>query len=197
MRVLTVHKSGGQYKPAHVRWMRDQLKHYNFYVLSDVVYPDVNKINLEHGLPGWWSKMELFRPDIERGFLYVDLDSVIVQGEDIKTLHELKRDKLTMWKDHHRKKEYNTSIMWVEGAECDRIWREFHNNKEEIMANYRDDQGFISEVLGDVESLYDNTDIQSYKVHRLDTHEPKAPVVTFHGKPKPWDVKKDWIPECD
>lgn len=46
--------------------------------LSDVDVPGVKCIPLVHDWPGWWAKLELFRPDIKGDFLTTDLDNVFL-----------------------------------------------------------------------------------------------------------------------
>lgn len=50
-----------------------------FVCLSNVPVEGVETIPLRDNLPGWWSKIELFRPGLFEGrVLYIDLDVVIV-----------------------------------------------------------------------------------------------------------------------
>lgn len=55
-----------EYGPEHVRWLRDQIPGklgtaYRFVCLSDIQIFGVDVIPLRDDLPGWWSKLELFR----------------------------------------------------------------------------------------------------------------------------------------
>lgn len=82
-RVLTVLRSGGDFKPLHVQAMQRQVKRWapagtEFACLSDVNVPGVETIPLAHKWPRWWAKMEMFRPDIPGDFLYTDLDNVLL-----------------------------------------------------------------------------------------------------------------------
>ena len=54
---------------------------HTFVCLTNVEIPGCNVIPLQHHWPGWWSKLELFRPDLfgkEDRVLYLDLDVVVV-----------------------------------------------------------------------------------------------------------------------
>lgn len=56
---------------------------YDFYCLTNDMTADVPaiKIELQYAWPGWWSKMELHRPDLPPGrTLYMDLDSHVVNN---------------------------------------------------------------------------------------------------------------------
>lgn len=81
-RVLTVLRSGGEYTPAHVWAMQRQVEQWapgaRFACLSDVEIPGVETIPLKHDWPHWWAKLELFDPELPGGFLYTDLDNVII-----------------------------------------------------------------------------------------------------------------------
>ncbi len=81
-RVLTVLRSGGEYGPEHVQAIQRQLRKWapkaTLTCLSDVEVPGVERIPLQHDWPGWWAKIELFRPELPGDFLYTDLDNVIL-----------------------------------------------------------------------------------------------------------------------
>jgi hypothetical protein len=50
----------------------------DFICLSDIPVPGVDCIPLEYDWPGWWSKLEVFRPDLHGDLLFTDLDNVIL-----------------------------------------------------------------------------------------------------------------------
>lgn len=79
---MTVLRSGGEYGPEHVLAIKRQIEQWapdaRLQCLSDVDIPGVETTPLLHKWPRWWPKVELFRPDIEPGFLYTDLDNVII-----------------------------------------------------------------------------------------------------------------------
>lgn len=94
--VACVLKSGGDFDAEYVERLRDGVsKHlgpHRFVCLSDVPVP-CERISLKHDLPGWWSKMELFRPDTGLGdIFYLDLDTVIVG--DLSPLLDMDRPRL-------------------------------------------------------------------------------------------------------
>lgn len=56
---------------------------YKFYCLTNDLTSEIPaiKIPLKHNWPGWWSKIELHRPDLPEGrTLYLDLDSHIISN---------------------------------------------------------------------------------------------------------------------
>lgn len=85
--VVTVLRSGGEFNATHVQAMQRQVTQWGptgtrFVCLSDVPVEGVETIPLLHKWPGWWAKIELFRPDIKGDFLFTDLDNVIVGPMD-------------------------------------------------------------------------------------------------------------------
>lgn len=86
--VACVLRSGGEYQPEHVKHLRSNVKKYlafphRFVCVTDTPIEDVHCILLRHNWPGWWSKMELWRPGLFGGtVLYFDLDTVLVSSID-------------------------------------------------------------------------------------------------------------------
>jgi len=102
MRIVTVLRSGGDFTPKHVQVLAKQIEQYAFphtlEVLSDIDVPGVIRIPLTYNWPGWWSKMEVMRPDVEGDILYFDLDTIVIDSlEPI-----LKTKRLTMLRDFYR-----------------------------------------------------------------------------------------------
>ena len=67
--ILCVLKSGGVYDIEWVRKLRDGVsrnlsQEHRFVCLSDVPVP-CRRIPIEHHWPGWWSKIEMFKPGLE------------------------------------------------------------------------------------------------------------------------------------
>lgn len=81
-RVLTVLRTGGEYTDQHVLAIKRQLAKYapdaHLVCLTDVDVAGVDCVPLHNRWPGWWSKIELFRPDLCGNYLYTDLDNVIL-----------------------------------------------------------------------------------------------------------------------
>jgi len=87
LNIACVCKSGGQYSKTDVerlqRMVSDNMKStFNFICLTDDLsiagVCDVEP--LLHNLPGWWSKLELFRPGLFDGpVLYMDLDTLVLK----------------------------------------------------------------------------------------------------------------------
>ena len=199
MRILTVLKSGGEYKPAHVLALKAQCAKYApnaaFMCLTDMDVSGVETAPLLHKWPGWWSKLEMFRPDVTGDFVYMDLDTVIVGPLDglagVSQLAML-RD---AYRDGKRAKEgLQSSVMVLPENERSLIWNEFIVNPALAMAFNRagGDQRFLEHFwLNRATRLQDLLpgQIVSWKVDcKLEQVPPNARVVFFHGQPRPWAV---------
>lgn len=81
-RVLTVLRASKDFQPQHVQAMQRQLARHapdaELLCLSDVDVPGVRCAQLKYGWTDWWSKMEVFRPEIKGDLLLTDLDNIFV-----------------------------------------------------------------------------------------------------------------------
>lgn len=188
--VATVLRSGGHYAADYVERIKADLEKHSpgvrLVCLSDCDVP-CKRIPLIHNWPGWWSKIELFRPRLFRGHvLYLDLDTVIVG--DIAPLF---RDRFTALPDFYRPNEgIGSGVMAWRGG-MSHLYAEFAKAPDRWMGRCTTrqcwgDQGFIqshaaAERFGD--------DAQSAKIQG---DRRKARVICFHGQPRPRDVGWDY-----
>jgi len=149
--------------------------------LSDV---DVScyRIPLKHNWPGWWSKIELFRPIWDAPVVYLDLD-VTVRG----SLDLFIRERLTLATDFLDDNRANSSVMaWTDTPT--HLYDTFSRDPESHMAQHKrwpdiGDQSYIeSQVVPDT---FPRQMVASYRRDGLNTD---SPVVAYHGKPKPWEI---------
>jgi hypothetical protein len=198
MRVVTVLKSGGDFKPLHVQALQKQVGKWapfaTFQCLTDMDVPGVDCIPLKRNWPGWWSKMELFDPELPGGFLFMDLDTVIVGPlDDIE-----KVDKLTLLRDFYRdgvklREGLGGGLIYFPaGDERQPLWNDFNIRPSLTMAmNRRGDQHYFEHFWlrrGDRWQNVVPSQVVSYKVHCTHGIPPDARVLCFHGKPRPWEV---------
>src|SRR3990172_8259243 len=86
--VACVLRSGGDFAPEHVWALKRGVNKYlqmphEFRILTDYTFAGPAGSKLREAWPGWWSKLELFRPGTFSGpVLYFDLDTVIVGSID-------------------------------------------------------------------------------------------------------------------
>lgn len=192
MIIATVLKTGGEYQEKHVEWLRDQCERHipqgQFTCLTDGS-PDCHTIPLTENLPGWWSKMELFR--IEGPVLYFDLDTMIVGSCD-HWLEEIKHSKFALLRDIYRGKRnkhaMGSGIMYWSG-DMSHVWDAYceDGRPTDVPGG---DQSYLEAAVRTAEYIQDFTDdVVSYKAQIRDGNykKEKASVIYFHGKPRPWD----------
>lgn len=173
--VYAVLKSGGWCGPEHAQRLAASIP--GLTLLTDMDVPGVNCVPLKHGWQGWWSKLELCRPDIDGDVLYFDLDTLIYG--DVKPLM-VGRDALL---GDFYKPRLESGVMYLTEASRRKIWKRFTADPKGAMKQYRMDGKFFADCLphaADLRKLVPG--IHSYKVHgkRADTR-----VLCFHGKPRP------------
>lgn len=211
--IACVLKTGGwknrhinvEYHPRQVIWLRDQIaKHvkcdYRFVCLSDIDIEGVEVIPLDDDLPGWWSKIELFKHRMGPVF-YLDLDTVII--DDITHMVKYSH-KFSVLRNLSSKApgRIGSGIMAWNG-DYSHIYKTFIKSQEKYMAEYTTsdrwgDQAFINEHAGvNFELLQDIFPFQmgSYKFD-FGQKDPwrGTRIVIFHGEPKPWETTHSWVP---
>jgi hypothetical protein len=208
--VLCVLKSGGDYNAEYVRKLRDGVAlhltiPHRFVCLSDVPVP-CERIPLRHGWPGWWSKLEIFRPDVITGpTLYLDLDTIIVGNLD--AVATIPYDFAMLNIREKDTKVGNSGAMWIAKpfpnvyerfAEKPDYWIDYH--VKHAHDRYMGDQAFISDCFPTIPKLNHALPgfFKSYKYDRLQNERPTdCAVVCFGGPPRPaqaggW-VKQAWV----
>lgn len=188
MKILTVYKSGGDYRPEHVEALQRQCGKY----APGVPFVCLDDDNLVHGWPGWWSKMEAFRwlgP-----VLYLDLSNVIngMLGAMLRIAQEC--DFVVNRDPSPRIRKVQSCVMAWSG-DMHYLYEAFHAKAKQAMREYTKarwwgDQGFIEAHANSWQYWQDllPNAVASYKKHWI-TGEIKNPVIiNYHGKPKPWEA---------
>jgi hypothetical protein len=191
--VVCVLRSGGAYGPEYVERLAAGVRRYSgwpFVALSDQAL-ECRTIPLEHAWPGWWSKIELFRPGLFEGpVLYLDLDTVIT-GSLAPLM--ARRHRFTMLADFFKPQFPASGVMaWC--GDWSRIYQTFAAAPEAHMARCRTrqcwgDGGFIARQLREPPELWQALApglIVSRKVQA--TRNADERVVCFHGRPRPAEV---------
>jgi len=161
--VLTVYWEGRFREREYTRdWVRkfrrmvgEALPHAEFRCLTNVGIEGVETIPLKHEYPGWWSKVELFRPDlpVEGRLLYLDLDTLIVGDLTELTLFESTPAFMPPSYKIHSTQEvggedvvnvYNSSvIVWNKGQGTE-LYEHFDSIKMNSLRGDQDWFGYIS-----------------------------------------------------
>ena len=207
--VLSVLKSGGSYDPEWVlKLERAVARHLSvphvFKCLSDVEAP-CERIPLKHGWPGWWSKIELFRPGVVNGpTLYLDLDTVLVGSID--ALADMPDD-FSIMRNLNMPHMPGSAVMWFKQAAPRAVYDTFAENPEHYISQYSDktqgcymgDQAFIWDAMNrKVKYLTDRVPglIRSYRRHCMAGVPDGCAVVAFGGDKKPSTVNEKWVKEA-
>ena len=199
LQVILVLKGGGDFKPEHVHRLAGQIKKHltiphKIFCLTDYYggyIENIEAIPLLDKLPGWWSKIEIFRAFTNA--LYFDLDTTIIGNIDF--LGE-KPSSFVALKTRHR--SMGSGIMRWHG-DLSILYKCFMESSKRLMESFKWDQEFINFWLYEsgvklqyFQKLFPG-EIISYKNDYLPTHEkgipiPKPSIIYFHGKPRPWDI---------
>lgn len=197
--VLTVYRSGGAYSEEYVHRLKAGVESHltiphRFVCLSDVAIDGVECIPLELGLPGWWSKPEIFRPDLPfNRVLYLDL-SCIVRGllDDMAM-----QDDICITSDWYYGGPSQSVLLYNVGDFAN-LWESFAADPAKWMT---EGDKMIAPNFGD-QILVRNLPVPnmkywqdvlpghlvSYKVHCQTGIPVNARLVKFHGNPKPHHV---------
>lgn len=160
------------------------LKDHRFVCLSNVDVP-CERIPLKHDWPGWWAKLELFRPDIEaEKILAIDLDTAIVGDlTDIAS-----QDKFTMirgFKGNTDGKRKGSGLMML--TDRSQVWNAWDGN----YSSMRGDQDFIGPFCEQVWQDVVPNQVVSFKHHAREKIPSGARVVCFHGTPRPHELPEN------
>lgn len=195
IKLISVCKTGGVYDARYVRALYNSLcvwagTNFEFVCLTDLEEDVPGKITLRDNLPGWWSKIEIFKfcgPAI-----YFDLDTVIV-GSLLPFISEIERcpqDQFFMLKAFNSFRRYASGIMawngdfsFIHSNFKKGLISKFHWDQKYI-ANARQPDGFVQELCPGV---------YSYKHHCKQALPVDARVICFHGEPRPHQVNTKWM----
>lgn len=205
--VICVLKSGGNYNAEWVaKLQRGVTAHlpieHRFVCLTDMKVR-CESIPLMHDWPGWWSKIELFRPGvITAPALYIDLDNVIVR--DITPLTKCKHD-FAMLPNFNREQYASSCVMWFGKQAPHTVYNKFRANPAGWIKHHEDkrdgpylgDQAFISDCFGGVPRIeLPKLTVVSYRKHVQKTGElpESAAMVAFGGSLKPNTINTErWL----
>jgi hypothetical protein len=207
MKVICVYKTGGDYSYEYVHRLHcvteDNLTiPHDFLCLTDD--PRVTGepiIRLKHDWPGWWSKIELFRPDLpDDDYLYLDLDTLILKNIDRLAEAATKVDfaMLRAFRSHHGTERPISGIMMGRFRNHARIYETFVTNPDAWIRDtavhgrgpgMKGDQGFIGKMMTwNVPKIQDLVP-EGYVIHKFHWNElgkipENAHVLEWSGKPR-------------
>ena len=192
--VCCVLRSGGDFLPEHVDRLRAQVATHlpgaRFCCLTDMPVAGQGVFRLAYKWPGWWSKMEVFRPDLSGDILMMDLDSSLVG--DLSDMAGIGR--LAIMRDVYRPAGLQSSVMFLPEAERAVVWDKWMRNPHRWMSRFKrgGDQAFLETLWLDRAARWQDVlpgQVVSYKADGCAEQLPhNARFVAFHGRPRPWDV---------
>lgn len=199
---------GNKYNPAYVYALRDMVAEYltiphEFKCISTLHLPGIFTVKPFVPYQGWWSKMNLFAPRMAIGpSLYFDLDVAICGSLDYLvdyTKHTFAapanwaqsgwggiQSSVMAWSGNWTRPLDAIMPLWPD--------RYINGAGHTILGgkSFWGDQEFLWDLLGD--DWVRIPRICSYKYHCREGSIPKdASVITFHGPPKPIEVRDEWI----
>lgn len=196
---LTVLKSGGLYEPAHVASLASAVTTHGpgfsrFIALSDLemTMAGVDVVPLRHDWPGWWAKLEAFRPDLGAGLkVLCDLDTIVAGP-----LSMLCQPGTATLEDYFHKDRVSSALMRWEATDLAFLYEAFSQNSTAWMKPgscgpvpnaVHGDQVVIDHLLKSrglrpafLQKLYPGL-VDFYAAHRGIV----APITVFIGETKP------------
>jgi len=218
--IACVLKTGGDFNEEYVERLYQGIKSFSllpffhFIVLTNSrkkFSEGIRPVFMQHAedLHGWWAQVELFRPDVFRGYdrvVYFDLDTVIWRDIGFLTSYPGKFASLGRTGGHEHRGRIATGVMVWQPSKMGYLW-DFYKDNQEKFAKYMKPpiEGVDKSVAlnffepglkkwDDLHKLYPGK-ITNYKNNCLKKKivPEDSSVVCFHCKPRPRDV--GWLDE--
>lgn len=196
------------YEPEHVYALQKQIeqcykKPHRFICLTDFDNLKCDSIKLKYNLPGWWSKMELFQPDLvsknpEDVFIYFDLDTCLVSDitelidypHTMSALAEVSASGLVPGR-------FGSGVMAWRG-DWSHVYHEFMKDTFGNIQKYKvgGDQHVLHEACPDfkpIQHIIDGCINYKYQLRDKENLPSESKIIYFHGLPKPWKVRHRWL----
>ena len=158
---------------------------YRFLCLTNDDRVPCESLPLIRGWPGWWSKIELFCPDLfkmQERVLYFDLDVTATGNLDDLANYPAP---FVICRDFF-KLGYNSSVMAWNPVFADHIYTKFDGS---VMDRLKGDQNWIQEVMpNNAITAFPKNWCISYKRSLKEGRPADMRVLVYHGYPKPWEV---------
>lgn len=176
---------------------------FTFYCLtnSDERFPDyIKPIPLLYAWPGWWSKVELHRPDLPEGrTLYMDLDSHAIRSLtpilDYVGDLVMFRTRIPKGKWNHLKRigwvcRYQAATMLFDSSTgcMYHVWNNFLKNPEMWMRKFRSEQDIMGEWIPNQPTFPDEWMVKLNTIRNYD--KPPKDVIIVTGQPKNGDFRR-------
>lgn len=198
--VVLIYKKGGDFKMSDVLLLSVNLKKrsdVHVYCFTDIVTDRFELTNctllpLETAWPGWWSKLNLFSPELEnlRPFIFFDLDTAIVGSID-SLIAEIDQTKLITLEDFYRPGVLASGVMWIpkDSEKVKRVWENWIVNPKANISRFKGDMQFIGSIIK-ADQFFQNITLKigSFKPIAgkgwLKELPAEKSVICFHGQPR-------------
>lgn len=218
--IILVLRSGGDFKFKDVYLLTTHINKYwqgvnkpNIYCYTDLVNEEQSVVGLTmRPLPhkewrGWWSKMNLFSPELRelRPFLYLDLDTAVIDNISSFIPQEKDVTNFITLEDFYRQGALASGIMWVPNtAYMEKLYKEWIKNPAQIITKFRGDQNFIESIVkADIfwQKKFAPEAITTFKPRVNGKVSPRtvlpisSSIICFHGKPRIPEAAKtvEWV----
>jgi hypothetical protein len=201
--VLTL-KRGGDFSFRDVELIARKINekwkdgHPHIICLWDGCYCDLGNIELiplNNNYQGTWARMMIYSPEMEkyRPFLYVDLDTAIIQS--LENIFELVKnpDMFIPLEDFYQRGQLATGLAWIpaNSEKVKNVWNSYNGE-----SGWRMDSFLRRVIKPDAfwQQLTDTIiDFKPKNGSLLQQVPENANLVCFHGKPRIFDCDIDWV----
>ncbi len=156
--------------------------------------------------PGWWSKINLFAPEMEqyRPFAFMDLDTAVVGNLRDAFPEKGLEDKFVTLANCYELTRPGSGIMWIpaNSEKIRTVWQKWMENPEKSLSYYRQrgkggDQNFI-ESTNTVDAFFSFRRMNTFKPNPKREWraylDPELRIVYFHGYPRPKEAFRiNWV----
>lgn len=160
----------------------------------------IERIPLKFSYSSWFSKLELFRPDIEEDIFYTDLDNIIRKPlYEFFDYHKNNKDMTFMIRDvDYKLNRLQSAVMYIPQSKKSIVWDHFISNSEALITNAGvfGDAKIIREVPGWANScltyqdVFGMNSVVSYRLGFKGKDISKSSIVAMHGRnEKPFEPR--------
>lgn len=201
--IVCVLRSGGDFSPDWVHALRrgcmTWLNAHRFVCLSDLPL-GVWAIPLKHSWPGWWAKVEIFRPGLFDGpVMYLDLDTLPVG--DLSDLASYTGPMACLNDFYQGRKMIGSGVLlFTPGEHTEAIYEAFKAESERLQSMRGRSDYFYRKFMGEADRVQELFPDQVVTLKPIDgspdprKHGPPegSRLVAAHGRPRFTDPAAGW-----
>lgn len=153
---------------------------------------------LTNDYPGTWSRMQLYSPMMDefRPFLYIDLDTAIIQS--LENIFDLVTDesKFITLEDFWQPKQLATGLVWFPSdvKKTSEVWTKWLDSNQ--VFGFRMDNFLRQVVKPDLYWQQITNTVHDFKPKKnvyLNEIPENANLICFHGKPRIRECSVEWV----